>query len=305
MNTKVNKNVRSTVVIERVFNSPIAKVWKALTSKEDMKKWSFDLKEFRPQAGFEFHIDIEHEGIKYFHRCKITEVIPEKKFAYSWRYEGYTGDSLVIFELFDIDGKTKLRLTHEGLETFPNIPAFAAENFMKGWTQIIGEGLKQFLEKEALIISRVFDAPPKSVWEAWSEPQRVMRWWGPKTFTSPSCRIDFRVGGKYLFCMRSDSGPETWKKGIWSTGVYKQITPMEKIVYTDNFADEQGNVVPAAYYEMEGFPPDREVMIRLEPVDGGKTKMTLEHDGIPEKMKERCRAGWSESFDKLAESLIL
>jgi len=132
--------------IECVFNAPVPKVWRALTDKEQIKKWSFEIKEFVPQLGFEFQFYGEKDGVKYIHHCKITEVIVERKLAYSWRYEGHEGDSLVTFELFDEGNKTRLKLTHEGLETFPKSPDFAQENFMKGWTMIIGENLKKFVE---------------------------------------------------------------------------------------------------------------------------------------------------------------
>lgn len=154
-----------------------------------------------------------------------------------------------------------------------------------------------------LLITRVFDGSRNQVWKAWTESEKVIRWWGPKIFTSPSCKIDFRVGGKYLFCMRSYSGPEVWQKGIWSTGIYKDIVPMEKIVFTDSFSDERGNVVPSTYYGMEGFPLELEVTLNFEEVEGGKTKMTLRHIGLPEKTREECRIGWNESFDKLDKVL--
>ncbi|MFH1066496.1 MAG: SRPBCC domain-containing protein [bacterium] len=157
--------------------------------------------------------------------------------------------------------------------------------------------------KKELVITRTFDAPRHLVWEAWTAPKKVMRWWGPKAFTSPVCKIDFRVGGKYLSCMRSDSGPEAWQKGIWSTGVYTEIKPMGKIVCTDHFADEHGNIVPATHYGMENFPSDLQITVNFEEIKGGKTKMTLQHAGLPKKMMEECRTGWNESFDKLAESL--
>lgn len=157
--------------------------------------------------------------------------------------------------------------------------------------------------ERAVIISRIFKAPRDRVWKAWSEPAQVMQWWGPKMFTSPSCKIDFRVGGKYLFCMRSDSGPEAWLKGIWSTGVYKEIVPLEKIVCTDSFADEHGNVVPSTYYGMEGFPMELEMQLILEEAPGGNTGMTLKHLGLPPQMREMCKAGWNESFDKLDKIL--
>jgi len=84
----------------------------------------------------------------YHHLCKIIEVIPQKKLAYTWRYKGHEGDSLVTLELFANGDKTRLRLTHEGLETFPKTPSFARKNFMEGWTQIIGSSLKEFVESD-------------------------------------------------------------------------------------------------------------------------------------------------------------
>ena len=146
MTTK--NHLAEAIVIERTFNAPIARVWKALTDAEDMRRWYFDLKEFKPEVGFEFAFTVEHEGFKYCHLCKITEVIPQKKLAYTWRYERHEGDSLVTFELLADGDKTRLKLTHVGLETFPKTPAFARKNFMEGWTQIIGSSLKAFVESD-------------------------------------------------------------------------------------------------------------------------------------------------------------
>jgi len=145
MTTKTD--VTEAVVIERTFNAPVARVWKALTNADEMRVWYFDLKEFKPEVGFEFEFTVEHEGTKYHHLCKITEVIPQKKIAYTWRYAGEEGNSLVTFELFTDGGKTRLKLTHDGLETFPKLPAYAKTNFEKGWTEIIGSSLKQYVEE--------------------------------------------------------------------------------------------------------------------------------------------------------------
>jgi uncharacterized protein YndB with AHSA1/START domain len=140
-------DVMEAVVMERTFNAPVARLWKALTDADEMRVWYFDLKEFKPEVGFEFEFTVEHEGARYHHLCKITEVIPQKKIAYTWRYAGEEGDSLVTFELFPEGDKTRLKLTHEGLETFPKLPVYARTNFEKGWTEIIGSSLKQFVEE--------------------------------------------------------------------------------------------------------------------------------------------------------------
>jgi uncharacterized protein YndB with AHSA1/START domain len=139
--------VADTVVIERTINAPVDRVWKALTDVEEMRQWYFDLKEFRPEVGFEFEFVVEHKGMTYHHLCRITEVIPQKKLAYTWRYKGHEGDSLVTFELAADGDKTWLKLTHEGLETFPKTAAFARNNFVEGWTTLIGSSLKEFVEK--------------------------------------------------------------------------------------------------------------------------------------------------------------
>jgi uncharacterized protein YndB with AHSA1/START domain len=148
-------------------------------------------------------------------------------------------------------------------------------------------------------ITRILDAPRKMVWKAWTDPSQMVKWWGPKTFTSPSCKMDFRVGGKYLFCMRSPDG-----KDFWSTGVYREIEPLNKIVYTDSFADEKGNVVPATQYGFDSdFPLEMLVTVTFEESEG-KTKLTLRHVGMPAgEMSRLATLGWNESFDKLAETL--
>jgi uncharacterized protein YndB with AHSA1/START domain len=146
--TTTKTNLTEAVVIERTFNAAVARVWEALTDADEMRVWYFDLKEFKPEVGFEFEFTVEHEGTRYHHLCKITEVIPQKKIAYTWRYAGEEGDSLVTFELFADGDKTRLKLTHEGLETFPKLPTYARTNFEKGWTEIIGSSLKQYVEEK-------------------------------------------------------------------------------------------------------------------------------------------------------------
>ena len=135
------------LVIERTFRAPTNMVWRALTNNDEMKKWYFDIAAFRPEAGFEFQFTGGTDTGTYLHLCKVTQVIPGKKLAYSWRYDGYEGESEVTFELFSRGDQTRLRLSHSGLETFPSDnPDFASKNFVNGWASIIGESLKKYLE---------------------------------------------------------------------------------------------------------------------------------------------------------------
>ena len=139
------------IVIEKLFDAPVAKVWTAISNREEMKAWYFDLAEFKAEVGFTFQFTGgPNEEEQYLHLCEITEVIPQKKITYSWRYDGYPGISFVSFELFEEGDKTLLRLTHEGIGSFPEIAsnAFAISNFKAGWDAIINTSLKNYLEKK-------------------------------------------------------------------------------------------------------------------------------------------------------------
>lgn len=151
------------------------------------------------------------------------------------------------------------------------------------------------IEKQKTItIKRTFNLSPDTVWKAWTEAESCKKWWGPKEYTCPSCTIDFKVGGKYLNAMKGPDGKE-----IWSTGTYKEIIPLKKIVQTDSFADSKGNIVPASFYKMPGeWAMELVVTVAFEEVDG-KTNMTLQHAGLPVEISDECVKGWQSSFDKL------
>jgi uncharacterized protein YndB with AHSA1/START domain len=140
------------VITKILLNAPVSKVWKAITEKEEMKQWYFDLTEFRAEEGFEFQFYGGDENKQWLHLCKITRVITERKLIYSWRYDGYPGISYVSFELFPEGNKTRLKLTHAGLESFPVdiVPEFSKENFIEGWNHIIGTSLKEYISADHL-----------------------------------------------------------------------------------------------------------------------------------------------------------
>ncbi len=151
--------------------------------------------------------------------------------------------------------------------------------------------------KGEVVIVRYFDAPVEQLWKAWTEPERMKRWWGPKDFTSPVIKIEFRVGGKYLLDMRGPDG-----KDYWSTGIYEEIAPMKRIVVKDSFSDKDGKIVPASYYRMApGFPLQSQMILTFEGY-GDKTKITIRYPDLGElnaKDLENMKQGWSQQLDKL------
>jgi len=149
-----------------------------------------------------------------------------------------------------------------------------------------------------IVINRVFDLPISKVWQAWTEADQFKKWWGPKDFTCPSSKMEARVGGKYLNCMRGPDGKE-----YWSTGVVKELIPERKLVVTDSFSDEKGNIKSASEYGMPGdWPKELLITVYFEEADGA-TKVKLRHHGVSDEMREDCIKGWNESLDKLEKNI--
>lgn len=159
--------------------------------------------------------------------------------------------------------------------------------------------MTQQIENPVLVIDRLFDAPPARVFKAWTEPEQMMQWWGPKGFTCPACQIDLRPGGVYRNCMRSPEG-----RDYWSQGVYREIIKPERITCTDTFVDEHGRPVSPQHYGMSPDWPEEATIMVLFIENVGKTMLMLRHWPIkPGPERDMCVQGWNESLDKLAEYL--
>ena len=141
--------------------------------------------------------------------------------------------------------------------------------------------------QRTLVIERMFDAPPKLVFNAWTRPEHLVHWFGPSDFTLPTCEQDFRIGGKYKFCMHAPSGRDHW---VW--GEYLEISEYDRLVFTWTRSDDQ----PEPWV-------DNIVTLTFEEIDG-KTKMILHH-ALFDTQTERDdhNGGWSECFDRLADFL--
>lgn len=299
---------KTPVIVERTLNAPIEAVWLAITDLKQMQQWYFPMLEsFKPEVGFETQFNIRMDEKDYLHIWKITEVVPGKKIAYSWKFGGFPGDSLLTFELFAEGNRTRIKLTHSGLETFEpgTHPELVRGNFAKGWTHF-GDAVKQFVEgtsqgtlegkkdmpRKELTLTRLFDAPRELVWKAWTDPKHLAQWWGPSGFTNPVCEADARVGGSFRIVMRSPDGVD-----FPCGGEYREVFAPERLVFTNIATDSDGKKV------LDGLTT---VTFADQ---GGQTKLTLETsatalvDYAAEYLKG-MEAGWMQSLQRLAEQLV-
>ena len=151
-----------------------------------------------------------------------------------------------------------------------------------------------------MVITKMIDAPVDSVWRAWSEESLVKQWWGPRMFTAPLAKMDFKVGGKSLVCMRSPDGFE-----IYNTWTYTEIIPLERIKFIHHFSDKDGNSIdPSALGMPPGFPYSVPHVITLKAMGDSRTEITVTESGYNnDQIVALSKAGMGECLDKMEECL--
>jgi uncharacterized protein YndB with AHSA1/START domain len=139
-----------------------------------------------------------------------------------------------------------------------------------------------------------FNAPVNQVWKVWNDPESLQKWWGPKHYIAPIIRNDLRVGGTYLWAMKSPKG-----EMIWNTGIYKEVVLNSRIVSTMSFSDENGKVIPGSKVPVPGSWPDEITVIVEFNESAGKTRVTVTELGIPLIVKPLSKIAWAQQFDKI------
>lgn len=151
--------------------------------------------------------------------------------------------------------------------------------------------------QEWVKIQRDFDAPIDVVWRMWTEADLFRQWYGPMGMSVPTAEMDVVVGGTRKICMEMKSPQRSMQ--MWFTGVYKEVSPPSRLVYTESMCDADGKLISPKEMGMpEGHPDITEVIVELHET-GNKTLMTMVHVGVP--AGSAGAGGWSQAFDKLAE----
>jgi uncharacterized protein YndB with AHSA1/START domain len=147
-------------------------------------------------------------------------------------------------------------------------------------------------------MQRSFSASEGDLWRVWNDPDAIQKWWGPKGYTAIVVRNDVRVGGSYLFAMKSAAG-----RMYWSTGVFKEVVPYKRIVSTMSFSNESGQVIPGSQVTVPGNWPDQ-VTVSVEFTQSqGRAGVTVTESEIPLIAYPLSKIGWSQQFDKIQSAL--
>lgn len=116
------------------------------------------------------------------------------------------------------------------------------------------------IEEQEFVVERQFTAPRTLMFQIFTQPEHLKRWWAPRPYTIPVCTIDLQPGGIWHYCMRSPEGQDQWARSV-----YREIVPPEKLTYTTTFADEYANPI-------EGMPEHLTTLVFME--ESGKTSVT-------------------------------
>jgi uncharacterized protein YndB with AHSA1/START domain len=151
--------------------------------------------------------------------------------------------------------------------------------------------------------SRVFDAPRERMWQAWTDPEQMKKWWGPKGFTVKQLTLDLRPGGRLLYCLAAPDGKEMWGKKA-----YREIVKPEKLVFTNSFSDAQGGTTRHPWNE--SWPLEMATTITFEALGPKQTRVSILWMPAPGSTEVELKAfdagrdsmkmGWAGTMDQLA-----
>lgn len=162
----------------------------------------------------------------------------------------------------------------------------------------------QTAQKKDLTISRVFDVPVQQLWQAWIEPELVMRWWGPIGFTCPVANMDVREGGQSLLCMRAPK--EFGGQDMYNTWTYTTVVPQQRMEFVFHFSDEHGQRIdPSALGLPPGMPREVRHVVTFEGLGHSKTRLTVTEQGYEsDAIVELSKAGMGQCLDKMAAIFV-
>ncbi|MBI3542135.1 MAG: SRPBCC domain-containing protein [Deltaproteobacteria bacterium] len=316
MSAKPNVADRAPLIIKRLFHAPRTQVFDAWTDPKHLARW-WGPREFtnpvckldaRPGGAIDIHMRAP-DGTLYPMKGEVREVKRPERFVFTGVVEDERGnvvlENLNTVTLAEKNGITTLTLTVKTLvATEAAAPKLAGME--EGWTQSLERLMATVTEKgkELISITRLFDAPPELVFQAWSTAESMRRWFAPNGCTIEIRKYEFRVGGMLHHCIHNPVHGSCWIKGHFS-----DVDAPRLIAFDMGFADEQGNAAESkiAVHHEHDWPSRSEVIVSLAAVQGPhgtKTLLTLEQTALESLAKKTgAHPSWLQMLDHLAGEL--
>ena len=261
------------LIMERTYRAPIEKVWKAITDRDQMKQWYFEFEEFKPEKGFKGQFRGGDDCVEFLHEIEILECDPPHKLSYSWVYTDYEGYSMLTWELFkEAENKTRLKLTHDGLESFPqDNPNFKRESFNGGWTYFVNEALPKFVEVDVIRKSISISAAGEVIWDILLNPTNQ---WADAFGEGSIAKTDWKLGSDVI-----------WTDGSGDVGAYGVVRAHRPLEYLQIDMYDDTNPAPGAEtgeynekYRLSSSTEENKMMLSIE--SGPLTEKLVQEHGV-------------------------
>lgn len=308
------KNKANEIHLSRIYDAPVRMVWDAWTQDDQVAQWwgprGFTItthsKDLRPGGHWNYTMH-GPDGIDYVNKTQYLEVVTHSKMVYD---HGGNDEQKPLFRvtvLFnEVDGKTHMEMTM-ALAT-PEAAEDTKKFIKKAGGDSTWDRLAEYLEKsatkkEVFFINRSFQAPLEKMFEVWTTPEHLARWVAPTGFTLKYVKADIKPGGESFYSMTDPSGQHT----MYGKAKYLEISKPHRIVYTQQFADEKGNV---ARHPMSPTWPETMLTTVVFTAEGpNQTRVTLTWELTDKatpveadtfvKARSGMYGGWTGSFDQL------
>lgn len=283
-----------SIVVTRLFDAPRDLVFDAWTDSRHVGNWwgprgfTTTTHEMDVRPGGVWRLTMHGpDGVDYQNKITYLEVAKPERLV----YDHAGGEARVTVTFEDQGGKTRLTMRMVFRSAEVRDVVVKKHNAVEGANQTLDRFGEQLNKMQELITMRMFDAPREVVFQAWTDPERLKRWWGPKGFTNPVCEVDARPGGAIRIDMRAPGGVV-----YPMTGTFVEIVKPERLVVISAALDTNGE-------------PLFEVLNTVTfAAEGGKTKLTL-HARVSRLRGEAApylagmEEGWSMSLDRLADEV--
>ena len=323
MSTKAEAIVKPgdrEIVISRVFDAQVKRVWEAFADTEQVVKWwgpigfttTVEKREFK-DGGVWQHVMKGPDGTQYLNKAVFKKIVEHKSIEFSVG-GGRVGDDGKVddkgmsfmaswtFEAMGEKTKVTMRTVFISAEERDNV--IKKSNGVEGGKQTLGRLADYLSAGTDFVITRMFDAPRDLVWKAFTEPERMAEWFGPKGVKCHSVKYELKPGGINHYCMTMPDGAKMWGKTA-----FREIVAPEMLVYVNSFSDEKAGLTRhpmSATWPLELLTTitflevqcQTAVSIRWRPINAtSEEQKTFDssHDGMTK--------GWGGSLDQLADYL--